>query len=138
MVSMRESVEEALRARAGADARDAAAERLAAHYAELIDEAAPAAKYRKGLTLLARAVRLYQGEDAFDIQEALETITIALGEHSVTSDLGPKLLAALTSLGLTTAGRGATKDGGGQRAEPSNPIDEIKRKRAERAARGTG
>lgn len=142
MAQMLTSVQQALSARVAADPRDAAAERLAEHYAGLIDEAAPAAKYLKALKLLGRAVSVYaeqlEDEDAEQLAAAYETTRIALSEHSVTSDLGPKLLAVLTSLGLTTAGRGAAKDGGGHGVKPSNPIDEIKQQREERARRSAG
>jgi hypothetical protein len=130
-VTTRAAVVAALRGRATADPRDAAAEHLAKHYADLIDQAAPAAKYRKWLATLSQAAAHTDDPDA---EEAFEQIATALAEHTVASDLGPKLLAVLTSLGLTTAGRGAAKDAGGKH-DDRNPIDEI---RARRAARGTG
>jgi hypothetical protein len=132
MAKLITAVRAALRGRTHADPRDVAAERLALTYAELIDNAAPAARYRKALGALTRAVEAYEGLDAEDAAEALHTVADALAEHSVASDLGPKLTAVLTALRLTTAARGAAKDGG-KRAEPSNPLDELK---ARRAARG--
>lgn len=128
---MLDAVRAALAGRDKADPRDKAAEHLAQGYADLIDHAAPSAKYRKALAALRRAVDSSDDEDVF---EAFETVQVALAEHSVASDLGPKLLAVLTSLGLTTAGRGAAKDAGGKHDDRS-PIDEI---RARRAARGAG
>jgi hypothetical protein len=130
-LTMSGAVEAALRGRDKTDPRDKAAERLALHYAGLIDQAAPAARYRKWLATLSQAAAHTDDPDA---EEAFEQIATALAEHSVASDLGPKLLAVLTSLGLTTAGRGAAKDAGGKSAAAS-PLDEI---RARRAARGAG
>lgn len=126
---MLDAVLAALAGRDKTDPRDRAAEHLAQHYADLIDQAAPAVKYRKWLATLSQAAAHSDDPDA---EEAFEQIATALAEHSVASDLGPKLLTVLTSLGLTTAGRGAAKDAGGKSAT-SSPLDEI---RARRAARG--
>jgi hypothetical protein len=47
-------------------------------------------------------------------------------------DLGPKLLAALTALGMTPAGRGVK--GGGSGAGPvASKLDELRARRAQRA-----
>ncbi len=89
---------------------DAAAVALVRRYAALIDDAAVAAKYRRPLAALRRAAALL-GDD--DTAEALDKITEALAAHSVASDLGPKLLAALTALGMTAAGRNARGGGTG-------------------------
>lgn len=128
MSRMATAVRAALRSRSATDPRDAAAERLAVHYAALIDNAAPAAKYRRALATLHAAAAT---SDDPDVADALDVVQIALAEHSVASDLGPKLLAVLGALGLTTAGRGAAKDGG--KRAPSNPIDELRARRAVRA-----
>jgi hypothetical protein len=113
---------------------DAAAIALCRHYARLIDDAAPAARHRKALATLARAVALYD-EDG-KAGEALQVVAGALAEHTTTSDLGPKLLTALQALGLTLAGRGAGKgaSGDGNPATPrtQNPIDELRERRAAR------
>lgn len=132
MAKLITAVRAALRGRSSADPRDVAAERLALTYAELIDNAAPAAKYRKALAVLGRAVDSYQGLDAEDAAEAFETVRDALAEHSVASDLGPKLTVVLTALGLTTAARGEQK--GEKRAAPANPLDELRARRAARSA----
>lgn len=105
--------------------RDSGAVALIKNYAALIDEAAPAARYRKPLERLTRAVDRYFGDDAEQVAEALEVIRTALASHSVASDLGPKLLAALTSLGLTVAGRGARKNDGGNGDQRRDPLDEL-------------
>lgn len=132
MGKMLTAVRAALRGQATKDPRDAAAERIALAYAELIDAAAPAAKYRKALATLGRAVT-GTSLDEDDPHEALATISVALAEHSVASDLGPKLLTTLTSLGLTVASRGATRDGG-KREPARNPLDELRVRREQRNA----
>lgn len=132
MAKLITAVRASLRGRTGADPRDVAAERLALTYAELIDNAAPAAKYRKAMAVLSRAIDAYVGLDAEDAAEAFQTVATALAEHSVASDLGPKLQVALTSLGLTTAARGEQK--GERRSAPTNPLDELRARRAARSA----
>jgi hypothetical protein len=112
---------------------DAGAVQLAREYAALIDNAAVAAKYRAPLMAIRRAIDCAEEYDNRDALEAFNKISDALAEHSVASDLGPKLLATLTSLGLTPAGRGAK---GGQNGAPAaNPLDELKARRASRAER---
>lgn len=49
-------------------------------------------------------------------------------DPKVLSDLGPKLLAALTALGLTPAGRGV-KEGGGTSAPVASALDELRERR---------
>jgi hypothetical protein len=116
------------------DRKHAGAVALAKRYAALIDEAAPAAKYRKPLERLARAVALYHDEDDEQVAEAFETIRTALSEHSVASDLGPKLLAALAALGLTIGAKGGAATDGG--ATPRASVrDELRARRATRANR---
>lgn len=121
---------EALSARTAPDPRDGAAAALALTYAGLMDEAAPAGKYRRPLEVLHRSVAgLALQED--DPHEALQLIATALAEHTVASDLGPKLLAVLAGLGLTAAARGEQR-GEGKKSAPRDPLDELKAKRAER------
>jgi hypothetical protein len=124
----------ALASRKEPDPRDGAAAALAVHYGELIDAAAPAGKYRRPLEVLARTVAGLELEED-DPAEALQLIATALAEHSVASDLGPKLMAALGGLGLTAASRGEQR-GEGKKDAPSNPLDQLKAKRAERLKRG--
>lgn len=126
---MRSAVTAALDGRREVDPRDAAAERLALNYAGLIDRAAPGAKYRKALAVISRAVA-GMGDEDDDPQEAFDIIATALADHTVASDLGPKLLEALKTLGLTTASRGDQK--GVKPNVAADPLDELKRKRAER------
>lgn len=82
---------------------------LTRKYARLLDQAAPNAKYRKALALLAKVVDHYANTmrmtpvDERTLEDMAHTITVALGEHSVASDLGPKFLQAMTTLGLAGA-----------------------------------
>ena len=119
------ALEEALRA-AQREPRLAATVALARRYARLLDEAAADRKYRKPLKILQAMADHYQATvrltptDERALEEAVVLITTALGEHSVASDLGPKLLAALTALNMTLAAssktdpRGASGDTGGE------------------------
>jgi len=50
-------------------------------------------------------------------------ITSALAEHSVASDLGPKLLAALTALNLTLPATGTGAKPEAVRDKPVEPLD---------------
>ncbi len=90
---------------------DAAAVALARRYAALIDNAAVASKYREPLRYLRAVVTAYGDEDAV---KHLDKIADALAAYSVASDLGPKLLTALTALGMTTAGRNVGGAKGGE------------------------
>lgn len=109
---------------------DKAAVELAKRYAALIDDAAPAAKYRQPLDELRAAVR---GTDAEDALVKLET---ALAQHSVASDLGPKLLMVLTALGMTAAGRGGVKGAGGV-GGVAGKLDELRERRERRRGAGS-
>lgn len=129
---MEHAVTEALAARAatGADRRDAATERLAVHYAQLVDDAQPAARYTRPLELIAAACAI---SDNPEVARAYDTIAAALAEHSVASDLGPKLLAVLDALGLTPKARAATKQTpAGAAPRPANPLDQLRARRAQR------
>ena len=109
---------------------DASAVRLARHYAYLLDRAAPASKYAKALEWLADVA------DGDEGAKHAETIRTALSEHSVASDLGPKLLAALTALGMTPAARGALagKVNPAPDGAVRSPLDELRAKRAAKAS----
>lgn len=118
------------------DARDTAAQQLARLYATLIDEASIASKYRESLRLIGDALPL----DEPKVTTAFAKITDALARHSVASDLGPKLLAALVQLGLTPGARNVVGIGGGQggSANGAEPFDELRNKRDQRGRTGTG
>jgi hypothetical protein len=129
----RRAVNEALKNLTVAD-RDKAAVQLAKRYAALIDEATPASKYRDPMRAISRAIGMSGDEDAV---KAFDKIADALAAHSVMSDLGPKLLAVLTALGMTPAGRGAKiADDGAQR--PKGPTDELREQAEKRRRRANG
>jgi len=115
---------------------------LTRKYARLLDQAAPNAKYRKALTLLAKVVEHYADTarmtlvDERALEDMATTITVALGEHSVASDLGPKFLQALTSLGL--AGAVAVPAASGEVKTGDSAADELEALRAARRAREHG
>lgn len=120
----------------------AAAIALARRYARLLDEAAPAAKYRDALGIMGRALEHYResepwaAAEARRIDAARATIDTALAEHSVASDLGPKLLATLTALGLVLAAA-ATPGKAKPNDQPTGttPEDELASLRAARIGR---
>jgi len=106
--------------------RDQAAAALVRRYAQLIDHAQS----------LAEEAEIVWGEldpEDADGRRRLVKLEAAVAAQSVTGDLGPKLLAALTSLGCTLAGR-AVKGGEPNRAaDPALAAhDELKAKRAAR------
>lgn len=114
---------------------DGATQALAVRYATLIDEAAPAAKYASALAWLAGE---HEADDAARARY-VDTIRAALSEHSVMSDLGPKLLAALDALGMSPRARAALQKGAktGDRSAPSR-LDELRAARARKNAAPTG
>lgn len=119
------------------DDRDQAAVQLAKRYAELLDEPGVPAKYRDQLRQISAVIN-FADNAGFDIDRAsiaMEKIVSALSEQTVASDLGPKYLAVLTSLGMTPAGR---NEKGGQKNGPANPLDELERQREIREARLRG
>jgi hypothetical protein len=109
---------------------DAGTVALAKRYAALIDEATPRSAYAEHI----RKIKVALSPLDDDAEKALTKIADALAAHSVASDLGPKLLAALTALGLTPAARGA-KGGAGDVPRASGPLDRIKQQREERQRR---
>ncbi|MEO3930760.1 hypothetical protein ABGB07_43990 [Micromonosporaceae bacterium B7E4] len=108
--------------------QDAGAVALVKRYAALIDDAVPLAKYDVPLRALRMAVTECSDPKA---GEHLAKVEQALAAHSVASDLGPKLLAALTALGMTAAGR--TVKGGAPSGNPvAAQLDEFTRRRNRR------
>jgi hypothetical protein len=102
---------------------------LARYYAELLDNAAPAAKYTKALRWLAAGA----SQDDEKSGDYADLIMTALSEHTTASDLGPKLLAALTALGMTPAAAGIAIPKPG--AAPQSPLDELRQRKADKQAR---
>lgn len=120
---------------------DEGAAALARRYAALIDDAQPSAIYARHLVALRQALDVLIDIDpttAKEYNRLFDKIAEALAAHSVMSDLGPKLLAALAALGLTAASRGAVVKGGASNGTPATPkpeseLDRVRRERAERA-----
>jgi hypothetical protein len=102
VTNLRESVQSALES-VQIDPRDEGVRALLLRYAELMDEPGVPAKYVKHLKVLGSLVRR---EGTADQVLAMTALEAALSEQTVTSDLGPKLLAGLQSMGLTLAARG--------------------------------
>ena len=132
-MSVRESVEAALQSTT-IDPRDAGAVALLLRYADHLDAPGIPAGYRKYLNELHATLEVLGGSrQAYD---ALTVITTALSAQMVASDLGPKLLAGLSALGLTLAGRGEKGKVEQRAADPAAAkLDEL---RAKRAARQSG
>lgn len=80
--------------------RDAAAVALARRYARVIDDAQRVAEELDGMT-----------PDTDAQAEAIRRLAAKVEAHSVVSDIGPKLLAALNSLGMTPQARSSTQKG---------------------------
>jgi hypothetical protein len=122
------------------DDRHAAAVALAQRYALLIDSAVTAARYRESMLAVGAALATLDAQGAVvgvDYRKHWDKITDALAAHSVASDLGPKLLAALTALGLTiTAAAVPAGKAGGKIDDSGGPtpsrLDEIRARRIQR------
>jgi len=122
--------------------QDQGAAALARKYAGLIDNAAPSAVYARHLQTIRHALDVLRVEGivltGLDVEKAYDAIAVALSAHSVASDLGPKLLAVSTALGLTPAARaerGGGKTGDGHGARPKSKTDELRTRRESRAQR---
>lgn len=105
--------------------RDGGTVALAREYARLIDLAGPAAKYEEALAWLAG-----QGADDRDSDRHIRTIRNALAAHSVASDLGPKLLAALEALQMSPRARAMAHRGEVKDVPARNPLDQLAARRA--------
>lgn len=132
-MSIAEALEGALSS-ANIPDQSAGAVALARRYARLLDEPAVNAKYRTPLDCLQKVFRHYRATvrltptEARGLDSAEATLTVALAEHSVASDLGPKLLAALTALNLTLP---ATGTGAKPEAPSVKPVEPLDAERAE-------
>lgn len=106
---------------------DAATIALAKNYARLLDAAAPAGRYAKAVEWLD-TVRTDKSNDLVNV------IMAALADHSVASDLGPKLLGCLDALGMTPAARAklSGRTGAGAAPMPKSPLDELLARRRAR------
>ncbi len=106
--------------------RDAGAAEVARMYARLIDNAAPAGKYRKALAWLASIDTSEAGA------EHVDTIEWALAQHSVASDLGPKLLAVLEALQMSPRARNTVAKAVSDGLKPVSQLDQLAGRRAGR------
>lgn len=117
-------------AEANAGELDAGNVALAMRYAQLLDDAALADKYRRPVErldeVIGEAVLRMPTTAADQVTNAWSKLRSALAEHSVASDLGPKYLAALTALGLTPASRSAKPAPGGEAATLQTPLQLLR------------
>jgi hypothetical protein len=125
---MRDEVDGAL-ADGVPDRRDAGAVALLRTYADLIDAAGVPGKYAEALDWLIAVAA--QSEDRAADKHS-RAILLALSHQSATSDLGPKMLAAMEALQLTPRARKAAIPGSDRNGVKS-PIDELRDKRKRRA-----
>lgn len=110
-------------AAAGLSERDGAAAALARRYSLLMDRAEEASR-------VAMLELIDLDPEDRDGYRRLALVEKAISSQSVASDLGPKLLAALTSLGCTPAGRGIKgKDNPGAISPARQAHDELKERR---------
>lgn len=106
--------------------RDRAAAVLLRHYAALMDHAVTL-RDEVDQTWLSLSL------DDIDGRRRLMKLEQAVSAQSVASDLGPKLLAALTALGCTLAGRGTKGKDAPRAADPKRAAhDEIAARRKAR------
>ncbi len=132
-------------AEAKGEKRDAGVEALAIRYAELLDQAAVERQYVKAVEMISGAVLSYadgMSQTAGDqMRSALVKVTSALAEHTTASDLGPKLLAAMTALNLTPAARakptekGSGSQGGKGVVPMANPMTALRLAASDRNGR---
>jgi hypothetical protein len=97
------------------DDRDPAAAELARVYADQLDTAA--ALY----ALAAIAAAEYRQDGDHNAAAHTRKLADALGARNAVADLGPKFLAALTALNMTTAARATGQNGG--KDEPADPAE---------------
>lgn len=108
---------------------DNAAAALVRHYAALMDHAVA---LRDEVDLAWESLSV----DDIDGRRRLAKLEAAVSAQTVASDLGPKLLAALTALGCTPAGRGVKGQEKPVAADPKRAAhDELKDRRKARAHR---
>lgn len=131
--SARAALDEALKS-AVTRPEDAATIQLARNYARLLDNAAPHGRYAKAVEWL-QELRVDEKCEQFRL-----IILVALSEHSVASDLGPKLLVTLTELGMTPVARAKQSTRGVGPSDPpeKTPYQLALEKRDELAQRRAG
>lgn len=103
--------------------RDGAAAALARRYSALMDRA-------EALSEMAIGELIDLDPDDTHSHKLLAKLEQAVSSQSVASDLGPKLLAVLTSLGCTLAGRGVKgKETTGAASPARQAHDELEARR---------
>jgi hypothetical protein len=97
------------------DDRDPAAAELARVYADQLDQA------HELYALAVAAAKEYREEQDHAAAAQTRKLADALAARQAVADLGPKFLAALAALNMTTAARATGKDGG--KDEPADPAE---------------
>jgi len=131
MGRIRDEVDQAL-ADAKPGNRDAGAVALLRAYADLIDDAGVPGKYADALEWLSGI----ESEDRA-ADKHVRAITLALSQQTATSDLGPKMLAAMEALQLTPRAR-AAKAPGSDRNGAKSPVAQLRDEVAEKRRRRAG
>lgn len=133
MGRIRDEIDQAL-ADAGPGKRDAGAVALLRAYADLIDDAGVPGKYAEALEWLVAVSELSSDRMA---DKHVRAITLALSQQTATSDLGPKMLAAMEALQLTPRAR-AAKAPGTDRNGAKSPVASLKDEVADKRRRRAG
>jgi hypothetical protein len=112
---------------------DSGAAALAERYADLMDRAEPTKQYGGWIRKVDAFLDQRLSGTVLDEQVATAwtNIRLALAEHSVASDMGPKLLDALHKLGATPAARGEGKPAGAPVIPMANPLEAAAREARE-------
>ena len=114
--------------------RDITAVALARQYADLIDQAAtPNGPVAEALDLLHAAALMADAGEGDRYVKAHRRIAALVSATTVASDLGPKLMAALTALGMTPAARGGTGGGGKHDGVVGSTLALLRTSNAERS-----
>ena len=98
------------------ETRDAGTVALVLRYGALLDNASVAQSFARAIEAVDSGIK-YAAADmpmvrAEQLESAWSKVRAALSEQTTASDLGPKLLAALTSLNMTPAARAEKADKG--------------------------
>lgn len=128
MARIRDEIDTAL-AEATPERRDAGAVALLRAYADLLDDAGVPGKYSDALDWVFQVAAASEDRNA---DKHARAILLALSLQSATSDLGPKMLAAMEALGLTPRARKVAAPAADRNGVKS-PIDELRDKRRRRA-----
>lgn len=105
------------------EAEDVAAQKLAERYAREIDQADAAAAHAD------KVLRAFSADADPDLFELVKALKAKLSARVAVSDLGPKLLAALDSLGATPKAR-AQRKGGAAGGKTNSKLAALRANRA--------